>query len=459
MLCMHAAACMAPAQTVRALSYLRQETGRDEHASRQVDPYSAGCERLARGDVKGAIGLLSLAVRQSPERADCRIRLAEAYIADQRPEAATPLLERVLAEHAERLDARIALAQCVAADEPARVIELLRDFEKQLEPAAILLLAEARRASKGSGAGSASAAAPRSRLQADATADSEYAATIRRGLKRFAADVSLHAAHIDASLAAGRYAAAARDAHDALRLCGPRPALHWRAALAHFIVGEYFGDVTVETVADGREGQFVRDRLLIEQRDGADRFLCCGERSALYQLRRALDGGLDTPAAHLMHAEIWQRMGKPKVGLGIVKRHEAAITAQADARTLETIARIAFEADELGDFARYARLQARLSPDHSRKVLVESYLQLAARYNQRGDARMYVTCLERAARLAPADAELAYRLGEARWDAGRREGAIECFHRVLELEPEHPQRGRIIERMGQWQEHSRDPGL
>lgn len=428
----------AAAQSGAAVSRLRHV--RSHQAADQGDPYAAGCARLAAGDATGAVELLSRAVQQSPQRIECRLKLAEAYVADGRAEAAVRLLERALDGHPRDFGVRIALARCVASADPSRVVELLAEFEEQLDASGVLLLAEARRQA-GGGEG-----------------PEQWAATLARGLKRFATDASLHLAKIDRSLAEQRYAGALREAREALRLCGPRTALQWRAARAYFALGEYFGDVSVETIPDGREGQFMRDRLLIEQREGKDRFLCCGERSALYQLRRALDAGLDTPAAHLMHAQIWQRMDKPRVGYGIIKRREALLLENADGATLEIVARLAFEADELGDFARYARAQARLDPGHSRKVLIESYLQLANRYNQRGDARMYVTCLERAARLAPADVDLAYRLGEACWDAGRREGAIESFHRVLELNPEHPQRGRIIERMGQWQDRKPDPG-
>ena len=51
-------------------------------------------------------------------------------------------------------------------------------------------------------------------------------------------------------------------------------------------------------VPGGRVGQFAGEWFLVEKRAEPDRFLCCPEASAFYALRRALDTGLDEPAAH-----------------------------------------------------------------------------------------------------------------------------------------------------------------
>ena len=144
--------------------------------------------------------------------------------------------------------------------------------------------------------------------------------------------------------------------------------------------------------------------------------------------------------------------------MAIVKGREALLLENPRTEVLEVLARLAFEADALSDFARYARVQARLDPEHSQRVIKQVYMRLAERFNQRGNGKMYGKCLDRAARLDPHDVDLALRRAEAAWSAGRRRDAAESYRHVLELKPDHPQRRHIVERLGQGQPGARDPG-
>ena len=382
---------------------------------------------------------LQRAVAEDPSAVEHQLALSEAYVAGGRTEAAQRLLESAFKRHADNLAVRCALARvCLTGGQFERVVELLGPLEQQLEPELLMVLAtSADRLPSGT---------------------KESHAILRRGAKRFPNSLPLRLAEIDSALKRERYAGALRGIEDVEQRFGPRAELHNRAARAYFELGQLLGDVQVRAVARGREGQFSGPWLLIEARGEEGVFLCCPRRSAMYQLRRALDAGLDTAAAHLMHARIWQRIGKPHVALAIVKGREALLLEDPHSDVLEVLARLALDADALRDFARYARMQARIDPDHSRSVIKNVYLRLAERYNERGDGKMYAKCLERAARLDPGDVDIAMRQADATWSAGRRETAARYYRQVLELDPDHAQRRRIIERLGQWQSEKPDPG-
>jgi tetratricopeptide (TPR) repeat protein len=272
------------------------------------------------------------------------------------------------------------------------------------------------------------------------------AAVLERARRRFPSHEGLRLARIDAALSAEQWASALERAREALRELGPSPALHLRAAQAYFGLGNALGAVKVREVADGRPGQFVKSWLLLEQR-GPQRFLCCPEASALYQLRRALDGGLDTPEAHLLHARLWQKAGKPRVGLTLLKSREVVLLESGDAATLATFAALALEADALDDYLRYTRLLAAQQPDRRRETLGDAYNAVAERYGQRGEAALYREFSYRALRLRPDDVERLLRVAEAEWSAGRSDAAAALYRRVLELEPTHPRREVILERL------------
>ena len=384
-------------------------------------------------------GRLQRAVADDPSAVELQLALSQAYVAGGRTEAAQRLLESAFKRHVDNLAVRCALARLYLAGEQfERVAELLSPLEQRLEPELLIALATSAERS-GSGI-------------------KEARAILRRGVQRFPNSLPLRLAEIDSALKRERYAGALRAIEDVEQRRGPSPELHIRAARAYFELGQLLGDVKVRAVAKGREGQFAGPWLLIEARDEKGVFLCCPKQSALYQLRRALDAGLDTAAAHLMHARIWQRIGKPDVALAIVKGREALLLEEPRSEVLEVLARLALDADALRDFARYARMQARIDPDHSRSVIKDVYLRLAERYNERGDGQMYAKCLERAARLDPNDIDVAMRRAEATWSAGRRDAAARYYRQVLELDPDHAQRRRIIERLGQWQSEKPDPG-
>lgn len=254
-------------------------------------------------------------------------------------------------------------------------------------------------------------------------------------------------ARIDEALARGRAAQALQYVQEMPRVARTQPAGAFRAAQAYFQLGVLLGEADVRTVPEGRPGQFAGDLLLVEPRPGPDRFLCCPKASALYQLRLALDGGLDEPAAHVLHARIWQRLGRSDVALGILRARSAVLLADPDLDTLDTYSQVALDTDALSDYLRCARLRAARCPERRRAILVDACLTVADRYSQRGDETLHLEWLRRAVRHMPDDGGLWLRLADAEWAAGWTDDAVRHYRHVLHLSPEHAERGRILHRL------------
>ncbi len=275
----------------------------------------------------------------------------------------------------------------------------------------------------------------------------EAESLLRAALSRYPDHAELHLTWIDAALARGQYAAASSRFQALRPTLSRRPEFCYRAAQAYYRSGMLLGKTELCTVPGGQPGQFVGQRLLLERRAAPDVFLCCPPQSALYQLRQALDGGLDEPAAHVLHARIWQKLGQPRVGLALLRGRLGCAPAETDDATLEALADLALDADALPEYLRYTWLLAERHPEHRHNILPEACLNAAERYARRGDERLYVEWLRRAARWRPSDPDLLLRLADGEWDLADYEAARASYTRLLQLAPAHPQRGRILNRL------------
>jgi len=239
-----------------------------------------------------------------------------------------------------------------------------------------------------------------------------------------------------------------RRVHAAEQRLGPSGRMQYCAARAYVALGQLLGQTREIRVPAGRPGQFAGDWLLVERRAEPDCFLACPPASALYAIRRALDLGADEPAAQRLHARIWEMIGRPEVGLSILQSREAVELERCPGPTLEALAELALVADRLEEFLRYSRMRAARDPARHDEILYQAWLAAAQRYNQRGDEALYCELLRRALALRSDDVELMRRLGDALWDAGDAAQARIWYRRVLEHDPLHPQRGRLLQRLG-----------
>lgn len=389
--------------------------------------YRRGCALLEAGDAAGAVGLLSRASASHPEDFEAALKLAEALAQTGDRGGARRLLEDLSAQRPGSTRPRVLLGGVHALDADwAAVVETLAPIEAELDVEPLALLARAHLETKRA---------------------TRALNVLQRGIERRPDARLLWLTLIDQTLELKQFGLALRRTTQAQRHLGPLPQLHYRAAQAHYRLGQVLGRTRVMRVPGGRTGQFARGWLLVEEREDPDLFLCCPRDSALYEVRRALDGGLDEPEVHLLHARIWQGAGRPQVGLAILQSREALWLEDASMEMMAAYADLALECGVLEDFLRYSRLRAAREPRRREEILHAAFLSAAQRYNQRGDDLMYRELLRRALTLRPENLEVMLALADAIWEGGDREEAEQQYRRVLEREPDHRERGRILERL------------
>jgi tetratricopeptide (TPR) repeat protein len=256
-------------------------------------------------------------------------------------------------------------------------------------------------------------------------------------------------AWIDVALVQERHATALRR----LRASGwPGDAaakLQWRAAQAYFGLGTLLGEVDIRTVPHATPGTLHGAWLVLEPRPGTDRFLCAPAESAVYQVRAALDGGLDEPAVHALHARIWRRLGQPERARAILAACEADLLRRADPETLAPCAAVMLAAGDLRAYLRFERRRAALCPAEEGAIMGAAYAAVADWHLVRGEARLYRAWLVRAVEAQPDNADCILLLGDAEWRAGRPARAAALYRRVLAARADHAERLRLLERIAQ----------
>jgi len=228
-----------------------------------------------------------------------------------------------------------------------------------------------------------------------------------------------------------------------------QPDTAYLAAQALFHLGEYLGAAEVRTVSGGRAGQFRAPYLLVEAREGAERFLCCPRAAALYQIRWALDGGVDEPVAHLLHARIWQALGRPQIALSILQSRVPVCLADPPDDVLAVYADLALQTGDLRGYLGFARQRAQRAPERAGALMAAAYAEVAQRCNERGEENLCAQWLARAVTAEPDNPEYVLRLGDTYWSAGRRSEAAPLYRRVLRAAGDHPQTGRLLARLAE----------
>lgn len=384
--------------------------------------------RLERGETAAAIEALRAALALRPGHVETIVRLSEACLLAGRGDEALALVEAAFAEQPGALPLRVRLAVLRdRAGRPGAAAALLAPIADELPPEASVLLASLH-ARRGQGA--------------------EGERVLERALARHGTAQALWLAYIDAALSQDRAGVALRRTTSAVGRIGWPAGLHLRAAQAHFALGNVLGKTQLRRVPEGRAGQFAGDWLLLEARDDG-RFLCCPAESAMHQVRRALDGGCDEPAAHLLHARLWLRAGRAEVAWRIVAAHAPRLTAAGDPEGLAALGEVALAAGEVREFLRFAQARADALPEQRDALLCAAYCEAAEHYGRSGDAVLHAAMLRTAAVHCGPDTGLMLRLADAEWELGRKPSAVRGYRQVLERAPGHPERARLLARIGE----------
>ena len=85
---------------------------------------------------------------------------------------------------------------------------------------------------------------------------------------------------------------------------------------------------------------------------------------------------------------------------------------------------------------------------------MEAYLKVAEQHNQTGRLDKYTHYLKLAVGASPRTASLHLKLGNAYQEARKYDQAVRQWRMVLDLEPDHPERMKLINLIG---EHRKQP--
>ncbi len=251
----------------------------------------------------------------------------------------------------------------------------------------------------------------------------------------------------DVQAEAGRHALAAEAFQKSLTL-QDNPTVRCSLAAAYCRLGQVLGPLTARWMPNAEPGRRMDGQYVLEpdpQRAGW--FVTCPSESAVYQVQAALDAGLDTLEVHLLHARVWLLAGKPARAIAILEKRAERLPERESGAFWHLYGQAALAVDDLETSTRCLKEAVMRDPNRFQPTLVESYQALADRYSRRGNLLAYIKCLEDAVHLAPRDADLHCRLGNAYGEAGRSTDAARQWQITLELNPDHPQRARLLEQL------------
>ena len=391
---------------------------------------SQGSDALYRGDYAKAIELLQKAIEADPGKTGYRVDLARAYRFAGNDKAAQGVLEAVLKTTPDQIEAGQVLADIYSQQENWKgVVDVIEPLLKyRHDYAAYHVLAQAKY------------------NLGDMEKARKYFEEAIRLNPRSASD------HYDLGniYLAGNFFALAADAYQqALGLGLQTPVLHYKLGSAYFNLRNYFGEIAEVNVKAGQVGTISGDWYIIEPVPGStERFRCAPAASAVYQVALAIADGIgDRPDIRFLQANIYLNAGRFQQANAMFKAIEPSIAKDDKALFYFYYAQSAFG---IGQYDAYLKLlQQAIALDAAAygATLADAYVKVADQYNQAGDLTNYIKYLSLAVDQSPQNASLHLQLGNAYQDDQQFAKAVTQWKMVLDLEPDHPQRLELFNRI------------
>lgn len=421
-----AAPAAAPAPTTAAEA---PPAVSEKEAQAAEAQFEEGRKLFFQGEYAKAIEKLKAAADANAAKTSYRLLLAKAHRHAHQPDQAIAMLEDVLRANPRHVEAGVELAELLSPSrQPDRVIGVLSPLLTYRHDYPLYhLLAEAYY-----------------QKEDLVQARQHYAEAVK--LNPASGDDYYQLGNID--LAQKRFAKAAENYEQAGRLGVSSGVYHFKLASVYFNLHHNLGRVETAEVIGGQPGQIKNDRYLIESVPGQkDQFYVALPRSAIFQVAKAQSLGIDIFDVHFLEANIWLAAQRFDKASAIYSRLEEKVQ-KADAGLFWFS--WAQAALGQGDFDNYlARLEKAIAadPEVYKPTLADAYLTVAERHNQQGDNARYLEFLGKAVQINPLSARLHLALGDAHWLSGQREQAVAQYRLVLELEPEHGDRARLLNRI------------
>jgi len=420
----------APAKADAAKAEVPKPVTVSEAEAKKADElYEEGRKLFFQADYAGAIVKLQQAVDANPGKTSHRLLLAKALRFSKQPDKAIVQLEEILKGSSDHVDAGVELAELLSpTKQPDRVIAVLEPLLKFRHDYPLYhLLAEAHYQKE----------------QFD-KARSYYEEAVKLN-PRSGSD---HYQVGNIYLAQKRFAKAAEAYETAGRLGLSTGVYHFKLASVYFNLHNYLGNMSTAEVVGGKPGEIKNDLFLVDPVPGQkDTFYVAGPRSAVFQVVKAQQLGIDIFELRFLEANIWLNARRfanaDRIYQGLaekVKKEDAGLFWYHWSQT----------ALGLDDYDAYlTRLNKAIAaePDVYKSMLADALVTIANRHHQKGDNAKFLEFLGKAVATNPLSARMHLMLGDAEWVSSRREKAIEQYKLVLELEPDHSDRVRLLNRI------------
>ncbi|HUT59853.1 MAG TPA: tetratricopeptide repeat protein [Phycisphaerae bacterium] len=375
-----------------------------------------------------AIVLLRDAARMNPEKTGYRLLLAKAQRRAGKRDTAVDLLKAILKANPEHVEAGIELAEMYSPKEADRVIEILKPLLKFKHDYPLYhMLAEAYY-QKENWDEARKHYEEAVRLNPSSPEDAYQLGNIYLAQKRFARAVSSYEKAGELGIDTAAY--------------------HYKLASAYFNLRNYLGKVTTAQVLGGKVGQIKNDLLLIDRAPGKkDTFYVAGAKSAVFQIAKAQQMGIDTPQIRFLEANIWLSARRYAKADALYKALDGKLDKTDQGLFWFYWAQTALGLDDYDSYLSRLGKAIEAEPEVYKATLADAYVTVARRFHQKGRHGKYIEFLAKAVQTNPLSAKLHLTLGDAYWQAKKRPEAIEHYKLVLELEPDHPERVRLLNRI------------
>ena len=394
--------------------------------------FEEGRDALFQGEYRQAIKLFEKAVaaEKNGQKNTYRLNLARAYRYDSQMKKSEELLKQILKESPDHVEASQLLAEIYHAGqrwkEIIKVLEPLLKFRHDY---------------------------PTYHMLGEATYNLDDYTKARKyyqeAIRLNGASALDHYQLGNIHLAENRYARAALSYEAAMRLGLESPVLHYKLASSYFNLRNYFGKISKVTVAAGAPDTISGNWYLIERvAGGTDVFRVAPPKSAIYQIAKARQGN-DLPQVDIrmlqantfLSARRYQRANELYSELS-----QLVVDQPKEDRALYhfNYAEAALGLAKYDDYLSHLRKAISLDKETYESALVDAYDTVAEKFNQAGELDKYIKYLKLAVHESPQAAALHMKLGSALEEAKDYGKAVQQWRMVLDLEPDHPQRTKLL---------------
>ena len=391
--------------------------------------FEEGRKKFFQGQYKDAIPLLREALRTNPGKTSYQLLLAKAYRYAGQDKDAAGVLEAILKDNPEHVEAGVELAEMLSpAKEPGRVIGILAPLLKFKHDYPLYhMLAEAYYQKE----------------QWD-EARENYQEAVKLNPQSPRDWYQLGNIYL-----AQKHFARAAEAYEKAGQLGIDSAVyHFKLASVYFNLRNYLGTVSTAQVVGGQVGQIKNDLLLLEAVPGQkDTFYVARPKSAIFQIVKAQQMGIDTPQIKFLEANIWLSARRFAKADALYKALEGKLEKADTGLFWFYWSQTALGLDDYDDYLARLKKAIEAEPDVYKSTQADAYVTVARRCQEKGEHGQYIDYLKRAVQTNPISASLHLMLGEAYWQGGQHKEAVEQYKLVLELEPDHADRIKLLNRI------------